>query len=154
MFNKGKSSLPRRRKRLLRDLGLHGRHVSRLSREYSCIQRNVSPTFSLIQTKNPHFHSNNPPKCIYSANISSPLPPSGRKFRISLGIVALMATYAISIGCMLWRRIRIPESLPPTKWSLGKAGIVVNGIGLTYSIYAFFWAFWPIYWNPSPVEVS
>ena len=64
-----------------------------------------------------------------------------------------MATYAISIGCVLWRRMRIPESLPPTKWSLGKWGVLVNGIGLTYAIYSFFWAFWPIYWNPTPEEV-
>ena len=78
---------------------------------------------------------------------------SFHKFRISLAIVALMATYAISIGCVLWRRMKIPESLPPTKWSLGKWGILVNGMGLTYAIYAFFWAFWPIYWNPTPEEV-
>ena len=64
-----------------------------------------------------------------------------------------MATYAISIGCVLWRRIAIPESLPPTKWSLGKRGVLVNGIGLAYAIYAFFWPFWPIYWNPTPAEV-
>ena len=72
---------------------------------------------------------------------------------ISLAIVALMATYAISIGCVLWRRIKFPESLPPTKWSLGNRGILVNGIGLTYAVYAFFWAFWPIYWNPTAAEV-
>lgn len=73
---------------------------------------------------------------------------------ISLAIVALMATYVISIGCVLWRRTKIPESLPPTKWSLGKWGVLVNGIGLTYAIYSFFWAFWPIYWNPTPEEMN
>ena len=73
--------------------------------------------------------------------------------RISLAIVALMATYMISIGCVLWRRLKIPESLPPTKWSLGKWGILVNCIALAYASYAFFWAFWPIYWNPTPAEV-
>lgn len=75
------------------------------------------------------------------------------KIRISLAIVALMATYVISIGCVLWRRMTIPESLPPTKWSLGKWGVLVNGIGLTYAVYSFFWAFWPIYWDPTPEEV-
>ena len=64
-----------------------------------------------------------------------------------------MATYAISIGCMLWRRTTIPESLPPTKWSLGRWGILVNSLGLLYAVYAFFWAFWPIYWNPTAEEV-
>ena len=65
-----------------------------------------------------------------------------------------MATYAISIGCVLWRRTTLPGTLPPTKWSLGKWGIVVNGIGLAYATYSFFWAFWPIYWNPTPAEVG
>ena len=73
---------------------------------------------------------------------------------ISLAIVALMATYAISIACVLWRRIALPETLPPVFWSLGKWGVVVNGLGLTYAIYAFFWAFWPIFWKPTAEEVS
>lgn len=64
-----------------------------------------------------------------------------------------MATYAISMGCVLWRRIKLPETLPPTKWSLGKWGVAVNTIGIGYAIFAFFWAFWPIYWNPTPQEV-
>lgn len=72
---------------------------------------------------------------------------------ISLGIVALMATYAISIGCVLWRRIKLPETLPPVFWSLGRWGIVVNVLGLTYATYAFFWAFWPIYWKPTAEQV-
>jgi choline transport protein len=49
---------------------------------------------------------------------------------ISLAIVALMATYAISIGCVLWRRVALPHTLPPVFWSLGKWGLVVNGLGL------------------------
>lgn len=73
---------------------------------------------------------------------------------ISLAIVALMATYAISIACVLWRRIVLPETLPPVYWSLGKWGVAVNGIGLTYAIFSFFWAFWPIYWEPTADEVS
>ncbi|OAG42398.1 hypothetical protein AYO21_03274 [Fonsecaea monophora] len=73
---------------------------------------------------------------------------------ISLAIVALMATYAISIACVLWRRISLPETLPPVFWSLGKWGILVNGIGLTYAIYAFFWAFWPIYWEPNAQDMN
>ena len=83
--------------------------------------------------------------------LTAPLRPQSR---ISLAIVALMATYAISIGCVLWRRLTIPESLPPTKWSLGRRGVLVNGLGLAYAIYSFFWAFWPIYWNPTPAEVN
>ncbi|KIW91170.1 uncharacterized protein Z519_08065 [Cladophialophora bantiana CBS 173.52] len=73
---------------------------------------------------------------------------------ISLAIVALMATYAISIACVLWRRIWLPETLPPVFWSLGKWGIPVNGLGLTYATFAFFWAFWPIYWEPNAEEMN
>lgn len=73
---------------------------------------------------------------------------------ISLAIVALMATYAISIGSVLWRRIALPETLPPVHWSLNKWGIPVNVIGLVYAVYAFFWSFWPIFWNPDAAEVS
>jgi choline transport protein len=73
---------------------------------------------------------------------------------ISLAIVALMATYAISIGCVLWRRIVHPETLPPVFWSLGKWGVAVNLLGLVYACYSFFWAFWPIYYQPTVDEVS
>jgi hypothetical protein len=65
-----------------------------------------------------------------------------------------MATYAISMGCVLWRRIKLPHTLPPTKWSLGKWGVAVNGIGITYIVFSFFWAFWSIYWNPTAEEVN
>ena len=85
------------------------------------------------------------------------MPPfsfSLRKFSLSLAIVGIMATYAISIGCVLGRRTVLPDSIPPTKWSLGKWSAGVNAIGLIYAIYSFFWAFWPIYWKPTPEEVG
>jgi len=62
---------------------------------------------------------------------------------ISLNLVALMLTYTISIGCVLYRRIVHPELLPKARWTLGKWGIIVNGGGLLYSNFAFFWCFWP-----------
>jgi choline transport protein len=62
---------------------------------------------------------------------------------ISLQVVALMATYIISICCVLWRRIKHPETLPACRWSLGKAGVAVNVIAIVYALFAFFWCFWP-----------
>ena len=62
---------------------------------------------------------------------------------ISLNLVALMLSYTISIGCVLYRRIKHPESLPKARWSLGRAGVPVNAIGVAYSVFAFFWCFWP-----------
>jgi choline transport protein len=70
---------------------------------------------------------------------------------ISLQVVALMATYIISISCVLWRRIRHPETLPPCRWTLGKAGVTVNIIALFYASFAFFWCFWP---QATPVELD
>lgn len=63
---------------------------------------------------------------------------------ISLNVAALMASYIVSIGCVLYRRIYEPELLPPARWSLGpRMGPVVNAIGLVYAVFAFFWSFWP-----------
>jgi choline transport protein len=65
----------------------------------------------------------------------------------SLVAVALLQCYCISIGCLLWRRIAYPETLPPAKFSLGKLGIPINAAAVCYALWGFFWAFWPTY-NP------
>ncbi|KAE8352704.1 amino acid permease-domain-containing protein [Aspergillus coremiiformis] len=62
---------------------------------------------------------------------------------ISLNIAALMWTYVVSIGCLLYRRLACPETLPTQRWSLGKYGIWVNAAALAYVIFAFFFSFWP-----------
>lgn len=64
---------------------------------------------------------------------------------VSLLTVALLQCYMFSIGSMLWRRIRQPESLPPSAFSLGRFGIPVNLAGFLYAAWSFFWAFWPMY---------
>jgi choline transport protein len=73
---------------------------------------------------------------------------------LSIGIVALMATYGLSTGCVLYCRLRWPEALPPARWSLGRWGILVNGIGVSYACFAFFWCFWPIYYSPTPETMN
>jgi choline transport protein len=67
---------------------------------------------------------------------------------ISLNVVSLMLTYCMSIGCVLYRRMRQPQLLPSARWSLGRFGVPVNALGLAYSTHAFFWCFWP---NATPV---
>jgi cell division protein FtsX len=62
-----------------------------------------------------------------------------------------MMSYACSIGCVLYRRIAHPELLPRAQWSLGKWGIAVNGIGLAYVTFSFFWSFWP---NSIPITLQ
>lgn len=59
-----------------------------------------------------------------------------------------MFTYAISISCVLYRRLAHPELLPPARWTLGRWGVPVNVTALVYVSFAFFWSFWP---NERPV---
>lgn len=61
----------------------------------------------------------------------------------SLLAVALLQCYCVSIGCLLWRRIKYPETLPPAKFSLGRWGVPCNIAAVIYSAWCFFWCFWP-----------
>ncbi|KIW89747.1 uncharacterized protein Z519_09904 [Cladophialophora bantiana CBS 173.52] len=69
----------------------------------------------------------------------------------SLLSVALLQCYCLSIGCLLWRRICHPETLPPAKFSLGKYGIPINAAAVAFALWNFFWCFWPTYF---PVTAS
>lgn len=73
---------------------------------------------------------------------------------LSVGVVALMGTYGLSTGCVLYRRLRWPETLPPVRWSLGRWGVMVNAIGVSYASFALFWSFWPIYYSPTPETMN
>jgi amino acid transporter len=70
---------------------------------------------------------------------------------ISLQVAALMASYSVSISCVLYRRLFQPELLPPARWSLGRWGIPINIFGIGYVVFAFFWSLWP---NGTPVNAS
>jgi len=70
---------------------------------------------------------------------------------ISLQVCALMMTYAVSVACVLYRRIAHPELIPTARWSLGKWGVPVNVTGLAYVSFTFFWSFWP---NTVPVTLE
>jgi choline transport protein len=54
---------------------------------------------------------------------------------ISLATLALMATYKISIGCALLKRLR-GEALPSARWSLGRCGLAVNAIAIVYTTWS------------------
>jgi choline transport protein len=69
----------------------------------------------------------------------------------SLLTVALLQCYCLSIGCVLWRRIYYPQTLPPAKFSLGRAGAPLNAAAVIYALWGFFWSFWPQY---TPVTAS
>ena len=73
---------------------------------------------------------------------------------LSVSVVALMATYTLSIACVLIKRLR-GQPLPLARWrlfgqnagpgdttgGLGKYGAFVNCMAMVYSIWAFFWSF-------------
>ncbi|THW81708.1 amino acid transporter [Aureobasidium pullulans] len=62
---------------------------------------------------------------------------------VSLNLTSLMITYVVSIGCVLYRRLTNPDSLPKCRWSLGRWGIPINTFAVVYSGFVFFWMFWP-----------
>lgn len=66
-------------------------------------------------------------------------------FNSILGLVtgALGLTYAISISCILWRRL-FEEPLPPARWSLGRFGVAVNLFSLVYEVFTVTISFFPI----------
>lgn len=70
---------------------------------------------------------------------------------LSLQNVAQMGTYFISLSCVFYRRWTAPHLLPEARWSLGRWGIWINGIGILYSGQIFFWCFWP---NATPVSAK
>jgi choline transport protein len=67
----------------------------------------------------------------------------------SLGQVGLISSYLIVIGCIFAKRLR-GEPLLPSRFSLGRAGIVVNGIALSFLSVAFVFCFFPSMPNPTP----
>lgn len=62
---------------------------------------------------------------------------------ISLNLVAFLATYILSIGCVLNKKLR-GEKLPPARWSLGRWGIPINIFAVAYSAFAFVFSCFPV----------
>ncbi|RMZ84563.1 hypothetical protein DV737_g1207, partial [Chaetothyriales sp. CBS 132003] len=61
----------------------------------------------------------------------------------SLGGVAILTSYYITICCIIYRRLNGPP-LPPRRWSLGKAGLWINIAALCFLTPIWFFAFWPL----------
>jgi amino acid transporter len=61
---------------------------------------------------------------------------------LGLSTSCFMATYIVSIGCLILKRLN-GEQLPYCRWCLGSAGLTVNVLGWLYAVWAFFWSFWP-----------
>lgn len=66
---------------------------------------------------------------------------------IGLMTGAVGLTYALSIACVLWRRL-YGEPLPPARWSLGRYGVPINIIALLYEIFSCIISFSPLVSKP------
>ncbi|KAM0715137.1 hypothetical protein Q7P37_009602 [Cladosporium fusiforme] len=63
---------------------------------------------------------------------------------IGLMTGAVGLTYAISIACVLWRRL-YGEPLPPARWSLGRWAVPINSVALVYELFSTVISFFPLF---------
>ncbi|KAF2669994.1 amino acid transporter [Microthyrium microscopicum] len=61
----------------------------------------------------------------------------------SLGALAVLCSYFLTISCIIYRRIAGPD-LPYRKWSLGKFGLAINVTALMFLTPLIFFITWPI----------
>jgi choline transport protein len=62
---------------------------------------------------------------------------------ISLTLLALLSTYMISIGCVLYKRI-LGDELPKARWTLGKFGLAINAFAFVYSGFVIIFCCFPV----------
>lgn len=61
----------------------------------------------------------------------------------SLGGVAFLFSYVITLMCLIWRRLQ-GAPLPARRWSLGKYGLAINLAALVFLIPTLFFYCWPL----------
>jgi choline transport protein len=72
---------------------------------------------------------------------------------LAFGVGSMLTTYMISIGCIALQRIRgIP--LLPSRFNLGRLGLVVNLSSLAFLLLIYIFAFFPPVPNPSYAEMN
>ena len=67
----------------------------------------------------------------------------------SLGQVGLLSSYLVAISCIFAKRL-FGDRLLPSRFSLGRSGIVVNGIALAFLSLALIFCFFPAVPAPTP----
>ncbi|KAK5682094.1 hypothetical protein LTS10_005219 [Elasticomyces elasticus] len=92
---------------------------------------------------------------VFSSLLSLIIMGSSVAFNVflSFGNAGIMTSYAVIIGCIIYRRFD-GNVFPPTKFSLGKAGLVVNSLAFSYLIVALAFTFFPSVPNPRPAEMN
>ena len=72
---------------------------------------------------------------------------------MSVGTVALLMSYIVSIATITWKRVR-GHHLLPSKLNLGKLGLPVNLTSLCFCTVVFVFAFFPPLPNPAAAEMN
>ncbi|KAF4547385.1 Amino acid permease-like protein 12 [Elsinoe fawcettii] len=63
---------------------------------------------------------------------------------LSLYGSAQLASFTLAIACFVHRRITRPQTIKVARWSLGRWGLPINIAAIFYTLFAFFWTFWPV----------
>ena len=71
----------------------------------------------------------------------------------SVTISALLSSYILTIGCLLYRRLS-GQPLPARRWSLGRAGMAINIASLIFLLPLFVFAFFPLAVDPAPADMN
>ncbi|KAF2795955.1 amino acid transporter [Melanomma pulvis-pyrius CBS 109.77] len=71
----------------------------------------------------------------------------------SLGQLGLVSSYIVAIACVFAKRVR-GEPLLPSRFNLGRGGILVNGIALSFLSLAFIFLFFPGAPHPTPASMN
>ena len=70
-----------------------------------------------------------------------------------LGSTAASMTYCIGIGSVLWRRL-FGKPLPHARWSLGRSGVLINGIALVFLMQYVVVGYFPLFNHPSAATMN
>ena len=71
----------------------------------------------------------------------------------SITISALMSSYILTIGCLIYRRWR-GDPLPARRWSLGRYGMAINLASMIFLLPMFVFAFFPIATPVQPASMN
>ncbi|KAF2703700.1 amino acid transporter [Pleomassaria siparia CBS 279.74] len=71
----------------------------------------------------------------------------------SISILGLLASYIVAIACIFHNRVH-GHALLPSRFNLGRAGILVNGIALAFLSVAFVFVFFPVVPYPTPESMN
>ncbi|KAF2768363.1 amino acid transporter [Teratosphaeria nubilosa] len=72
---------------------------------------------------------------------------------LTLVISGLLSSYIICISCALWKRLA-KQPFPPSRFSLGKAGNIINIVALAFLILAWLFQFFPSAPNPTAESMN